>query len=377
MPEQQEVESGNQDGDGRPGHEHRQRVAHWHESAATRGVLIDPPRDGWDRKNGDNFFIHADAPPDARTEFAQAVIRGFEISPRRLDSRYLYDDKGSDIFEKITEQPEYYQTRTEERLLADAAADIRSQVGDVTLVELGSGSSAKTRRLLEAWCDRGASRYVPIDISGGMLEMACRDLADTFPELAVEGIAASYERALPLVGMVSPLMMVFLGSTIGNIEQSEIEASLRSIATSLSPGDRLLLGVDLVKPRRKLEAAYNDEAGWTAQFTTNLFARMNRELGSQVPIEDLEHVAFYNEELQRIEIYARFARGFDLEIPHLERSFRVEADEMIRTEISYKFREEEIPQMAARHGFSLEKSFTDADNPFAVLLLCREEHLPS
>jgi L-histidine N-alpha-methyltransferase len=356
-----------------PGHEHRQRVAH----ATTSGVLIDPPRNGWDRKNGDNFFIHADAPPDARKEFAQAVIRGLEASPRCLDSRYLYDDKGSDIFEKITEQPEYYQTRTEERLLAEAAADIRDKVGDVTLVELGSGSSAKTRHLLEAWCERGASRYVPIDISGGMLETACRDLADAFPELAVEGIAASYERALPLVGMVSPLMMVFLGSTLGNIEKPEIEASLESIAASLSPGDRLLLGVDLVKSRRKLEAAYNDEAGWTAQFTTNLFARMNRELDAQVPLDDLEHVAFYNDERQRIEIYARFNREFDLEIPDFGRSFRVEDGEMIRTEISYKFRIEEVEQMAAVRGFSLENAYTDTDNPFAVLLLNRDEHLSS
>ena len=297
--------------------------------------------------------------------------------PREIPSKHLYDQRGSMLFERICELPEYYQTRTEERLLAAAAADIRERAGDVTLVELGSGSSAKTRRLLEAWCERGASRYVPIDISGGMLETACRDLAATFPELAVEGIAASYERALPLIGMVSPLLMLFLGSTIGNSDRPEIAASLETIAGNVSPGDRLLLGVDLVKGKRRLEAAYNDAAGWTARFTTNLFARMNRELGSRVPLDAVEHVAFYNERLERIEIYARFRRRVDIDVPLLERSFRIESGEMIRTEISCKFRVDDVEAMAARHGLVLETTYQDAEGLFAVLLLRRAARLPA
>jgi L-histidine N-alpha-methyltransferase len=365
-------------GNGLPAPGHRQRVARWRPAAALNGgMLINPPHDGWDCRGGANFFLHVNDRPDARREFAEAVVRGLQAAPRCLDSRYLYDDEGSDIFERITEQPEYYQTRTEERLLAAAAADIRERVGDVSLVELGSGSSAKTRRLLEAWCERGASRYVPIDISGGMLETACRDLAATFPELAVEGIAASYERALPLIGMVSPLLMLFLGSTIGNSDRPEIAASLETIASNVLPGDRLLLGVDLVKGKRQLEAAYNDAAGWTARFTTNLFARMNRELGSRVPLDAVEHVAFYNERLERIEIYARFRRRVDIDVPLLERSFRIEPGEMIRTEISCKFRVDDVEATAARYGLMLETTYRDAEDLFAVLLLRRAECLPA
>ncbi len=335
-----------------------------------------PPRvqNGWRVRGDGGFLLHIDSPQDPRLEFAASVARGLDDYPRWLDSRWLYDDAGSEIFERITEQPEYYQTRTEERLLAAHAADIRRRAGDVTLVEVGSGSSAKTHRLLQAWQRHGWSRYVPIDISAGMLETACRDLIRAFPGLTVEAIAASYERALPLITGVSPLQLVFLGSTIGNFDVSDTERFLDMVAQSLLPSDTVLLGLDLVKNHAALELAYNDAAGWSARFTTNLFARMNRELGTEVPLDAVEHVAYYNDRLERIEIYARFRREVCLQVRPLGRRFRIAAGEMIRTEISRKFRPEAVAATAAGFGFAHEATYAAPDDTFAMLLLRRDGH---
>ena len=338
--------------------------------------IVEPSGNGWRRCYGPNYLVHVDAPADTALEFAASVVRGLEDHPRWLDSRYLYDDAGSAIFERITAEPEYYQTRTEERLLATHAGDIRDTVGDVTLVELGSGSSTKTRRLLRAWCSRGASRYVPIDINARVLESACRELVAAFPELAVEAIAASYERALPVVGKASPLQLAFLGSTIGNFDVVETERFLALIAASLSPGDTFLLGLDLVKAPKALEAAYNDAAGWTARFTLNLFTRMNRELGAGVPVDAVEHVAFYNDRLEQIEIYARFLREVQLHVRPLGRSFRIAPGEMIRTEVSRKFRPEAVAATASAFSFAHERTYLAPDESFAVLLLRRTSRLP-
>ncbi len=338
--------------------------------------MVEASGNGWRQSYGANYVVHVDAPTDTLLEFAASVVRGLEDHPRWLDCRYLYDDAGSAIFEHITAQPEYYQTRTEERLLAAHANDIRNTVGDVTLVELGSGSSTKTRRLLRAWCSRGSAHYVPIDINARVLESACRELVAAFPELTVEAIAASYERALPVVAKVSPLQLAFLGSTIGNLDVSETERFLAMIAASLSPGDTFLLGLDLVKSPAVLEAAYNDAAGWSARFTLNLFARMNRELGAGVPLDAVEHVAFYNDRLERIEIYARFLREVHLQVRPLGRSFRIAAGEMIRTEISRKFRPDAVAAMASAFSFAHERTYLAPDESFAVLLLRRASRLP-
>jgi L-histidine N-alpha-methyltransferase len=338
--------------------------------------ILEPSGNGWRRCHGASYVVHVDAPADTALEFAASVARGLEDTPRWLDCRYLYDDAGSAIFERITEQPEYYQTRTEERLLATYAGAIRDTVGDVTLVELGSGSSTKTRRLLRAWCSRGASRYVPIDINAQVLESASRELVGSFPDLTVEAIAASYERALPVVAKASPLQLAFLGSTIGNLDVAETERFLALTAASLSPGDTFLLGLDLVKSPVVLEAAYNDAAGWSARFTLNLFARMNRELGAGVPLDAVEHVAFYNDRLERIEIYARFLREVQLHVRPLGRTFRIAPGEMIRTEISRKFRPDAVAAMASAFGFAHEHTYLAPDESFGVLLLRRTSKLP-
>ena len=342
-----------------------------------RSSWLRPPP-GWTRRAHAGYAIHVEErhARDERRLFAWSVARGLEATPRRLDCRWLYDDEGSRIFEGITLLPEYYQTRTEDSILAASAAAIRERVGDVTVVELGSGSSTKTRRLLEAFVARAPSRYLPIDVSTGALEEACASLAGAFPGLHIEGVAATHERALPLVAAASPLILLFLGSSLGNLDAAEHEAFFARAAASLSPGDAFLLGVDLVKDAARLEAAYNDSAGLSARFAYNLFARMNRELGTAVPLDALDYVAWYDERSERIEMYVRFLREVEIALPLVERSFRIARGELVRTEISAKYRVEGCRSLAARHGFALEEVFEDDASLFAVLLLRRRADPP-
>jgi iron(II)-dependent oxidoreductase len=328
------------------------------------------PFAGFRRERHRGFELEVDSLEAASDGFAQSVVRGLSDHPRWLHCRYLYDAVGSHIFERICEQPEYYQTRTEAALLATHAAAIRRFAGAPTLVELGSGSSVKTRHLLRAWtADGQAARYVPVDISLDMLARSCAALAEEHPRLEVRGIAASYERAFPLLHDLSPLLLVFLGSTIGNLNPQEMADFLDRVSASLSPGDYFLLGIDLVKDVRTLEAAYNDAGGYSAAFTRNLFARMNRELGTALDLAAIEHVAYYNAQFDRIEIFARFTREAVIELPTLSRRFRIGRGEMILTEISRKFQVDEMAAHAARFGFETVRVFTEPTKSFAVLLL--------
>ena len=308
-----------------------------------------------------------------RETFAISIAQGLSHHPRRLSCRYLYDARGSELFERITEQPEYYLTSAEASLLARHADEIRALVGPTALVELGSGTSAKTRHLLDAWTRRDpASTYVAVDICAPVVAASCEALGRDYPRLDVRGIAGSYEQAMPWLATLSPLVLAFLGSTIGNFDDAEMDEFLGRVADHLQPGDHLLLGIDLVKDVAALEAAYDDAAGVTAQFTQNLFARMNHELGSNLDLDAIEHVALYNERKERIDIFARFVKEQILELPSLGESFRIAAGEVIQTEISRKFRPREMAQHAARHGFEWVHTFTDEGARFASLLLRRE-----
>ncbi len=318
---------------------------------------------GFRRQRHPGFELWVDSPEESTAAFAQSVVRGLADHPRWLHCRYLYDARGSELFERITEQPEYYPTRTETALLAHHAREIRSVVGAPALVELGSGSSAKTRHLLDAWVDEPA-RYVSVDVSRAALEASCAALAREYRGLAIRGIAASYERALPLLRELSPVMLVFLGSTIGNFNPQELGDFLERVSAALAVGDHFLLGIDLVKDVRTLEAAYNDRAGVTAEFTRNLFARMNRELGTRLDLDAIEHVAHYNDRLDRIEIFARFMREAVIELRDLGRRFRIAPGEMIMTEISRKFRADEMAATVARYGLETVRTFTDPTKAF-------------
>jgi gamma-glutamyl hercynylcysteine S-oxide synthase len=312
------------------------------------------------------------AKPDLlREAFARSVIRGLSDTPRWLSCRYLYDHRGSEIFERITEQPEYYPTRTESGILEREASRIFEACAGTTLAELGAGSATKTRHLLRAWTAQRRATYVPIDISRSMLAQTEIALRREFPRLSVQAIAGSYEQAMPALRELSPLTLLFLGSSVGNFNEEELDDFLSLLSANLADGDRLLLGIDLVKDVGLLEAAYNDAAGWSSAFTLNLFARMNRELGTTLDIPAIEHVANWNEEKSRIDIRARFLRDQAVDLPEWGQRFTLRAGESVLVEISRKFRIEAMTRVAARHGFELDETFTDPRRHFALLLLRR------
>jgi L-histidine Nalpha-methyltransferase len=306
-------------------------------------------------------------------EFARCTASGLLSAPRRLDSRFLYDAAGSSLFDQITQQPEYYLTRTESSILAASADRIRELTGPVTLVELGSGNSVKTDHLLRAWLkQQGEVCYIPIDVSASALSGACDSILAVHPAVRVVGVNCEYHEAFPLFPQLSPVLVLFLGSSIGNFAPSEMSRFLSSLSSALVPGDFFLLGVDLVKERRELEAAYNDAAGVTANFTRNLFARMNRELGCSIDLEAIEHIAHYDAEKEQIETFAYFTRQQTLYLAPLERQLTIPQGEMVQIEISRKFRLERFLPYLEQFGFCTEDVFTDERNWFAMLLLRRQ-----
>lgn len=306
------------------------------------------------------------------TEFALSVARGLSDLPRRLESRYLYDANGSAIFESICEQPEYYLTRTEAGVLADAAADIAARTGEITLIELGSGSSIKTQLLLEAYVARyGSVRYAPVDISSSILSQAEQEINSRFPEVEVKARHCTFAEAFPLLATLSPAMLLFLGSTVGNLDSVESAEFWNQAASYMLPGDYCLLGVDINEDPVILQAAYNDAAGYSAAFTRNLFERMNRELGSRIDTEAVEHVANYVPEWRRVEIYAQFMSSQTIDVGLLGHCFQITQGEKILTEVSRKFRLRQLVPYLSTFGFETRQIYTDGDERFAVLLLMR------
>ncbi|MHC4592623.1 MAG: L-histidine N(alpha)-methyltransferase, partial [Planctomycetota bacterium] len=253
-------------------------------------------------------LVQAPGTSESLQAFARSVAAGLSDDPRWLHCRFLYDAEGSRLFEEITRQPEYYPTRTEAGILAEYAEQIQRFTGPVTLVELGSGYSVKTEYLLSAYSRSDETlRYVPVDVSGSALRAASRSIAESFSDVDFTGINGTYRSAFPVLRQLSPQMLIFLGSSIGNFNEAETTAFWRSVADHLPAGGFCLLGVDLVKDVDVLEAAYNDAAGVTARFTNNYFARINRELGAELDLSQIEHHASWNPALERIEIFARFS----------------------------------------------------------------------
>ncbi len=308
-----------------------------------------------------------------RREFAKAIVLGLHDTPRWLPCRFLYDAEGSALFESITEQPEYYPTRIEAAILAKQGPTIARLTGPVTLIELGSGSSLKTDHVLTAYAANATAAndvvYVPIDVSDSAIEQATQRIADEHSGVSVSGIVGTYEEAFPLMKQHSPAMVMFLGSTIGNFNQTESLIFWQRVSASLQVGDYFLLGADLVKPRHVLEAAYNDAAGITPRFTKNLFARMNRELGADIDLDALEHVARFNDRWQRIETFMRFHKAQTIHIAPMGTDIEIAAGDQIMIEISRKFVLRDLRQFLSTFGFETVQTFTDDKQWFGELLL--------
>jgi dimethylhistidine N-methyltransferase len=301
----------------------------------------------------------------AANEFVEAVIDGLSSSPKTLPCRYFYDARGSELFEAITDLPEYYPTRTETAILAAHSSDIADRVPDgAILVEFGSGSSRKTELLLAEMLDLAA--YVPIDVSDSALAGAKQRLERRFPALHVHPILGNFndEVAYPFDLRSRPKVGFFPGSTIGNLTRAEATELLAGMARALGPDGRLIIGVDLKKDPHTLVAAYNDGAGVTAAFNLNLLTRINRELRATFDLTQFRHEAVYNPREGRIEMYLVSERAQQAGV--IGRTFSFAKGERIHTENSHKYAVEEFQSLAREAGWQPEQVWTDKDSLFSV-----------
>ncbi len=298
------------------------------------------------------------------------VIEGLSADEKTLPCKYFYDARGSKLFDRICELDEYYPTRTETGILEQCSADIADAIGPGALViELGSGSSTKTRILLESLVDPAG--YVPLDISREHLEDAANRVGDEFPGLPVWPVCADFTEPIALPGVSvdeRKRLLFFPGSTIGNFgEESRIAVLRRMAALCEGHTGRLLIGIDLVKDVKQLERAYDDAEGVTADFNRNLLRRINREIDADFDLERFAHRARFDADRSRIEMHLVSAADQVVRVD--DRSFHFESGETICTEHSYKFTIDSFGDLAARAGWTLERSWTDPERLFAILLL--------
>ena len=300
---------------------------------------------------------------------AEDVREGLSSPFKELPPKYFYDDRGSELFERITELPEYYPTRTERRILADGAAEIVAAAKPTTLIELGSGAAAKTRRLLDAMQAAGSlETYVPVDISEEITRRVAAELVSEYDGLRVHGIVCDYETHLERVPREEGALIAFLGGTIGNFRPGPRRSFLARIATLMYPGDRFLLGTDLVKGRAVLEAAYNDSAGITAEFNKNVLHVLNRELDADFDVDGFEHVAFWDADNEWMDIRLRSLREQFIDLRALDMRSHFARNEEMRTEISTKFTRERLEASYADAGLEPVEWWTDPDDLFALSL---------
>ncbi|MEV7184942.1 L-histidine N(alpha)-methyltransferase [Kitasatospora sp. NPDC093102] len=303
------------------------------------------------------------------TALRHDVQHGLTAQPKWLPPKWFYDARGSELFEEITRLPEYYPTRAERDILTARAGEIAAATGARTLVELGSGSSEKTRLLLDALRTLGAlETYVPVDVSESALTAAGTALAAEYPGLAVRGVLADFTARLGLPPEGGPRLVAFLGGTLGNLLPPERAAFLRGLRAALDPGDFLLLGTDLVKDPAVLVAAYDDGAGVTAEFNRNVLNVLNRELGADFDPDAFEHVALWDAEQEWIEMRLRSLRTQTVKIPALDLPVHFARGEELRTEVSAKFRRERVAGELAAAGLRLSHWWTDPEGRFGLSL---------
>ncbi|MFH9821937.1 L-histidine N(alpha)-methyltransferase [Streptomyces bobili] len=313
------------------------------------------------------FQITRTLPEDATDAALRAdVLQGLTATPKTLPPKWFYDAHGSELFERITALPEYYPTRAEREILVDRAGEIAAATRARTLVELGSGSSEKTRHVIDALTD--LATYVPVDVSESALTGAGRALIAERPGLNVHALIADFTAPLTLPDTPGPRLVAFLGGTIGNLLPEERAAFLGSVRALLSPGDALLLGTDLVKDEEVLVRAYDDAAGVTAAFDKNVLAVVNRELGADFDPGAFDHVALWDTRNEWIEMRLRSRTAQTVKLPALDLAVDFAAGEELRTEVSAKFREEGVRAELSAAGLELSHWWTDREGRFALSL---------
>jgi L-histidine N-alpha-methyltransferase len=317
------------------------------------------------------------SPTVQRSTFEADVIQGLRQTPKRIPSKYFYDERGSQLFEEITRLPEYYLTRTEIGIFEECLPQIAEKLAQqqpYDLIEFGTGAGVKTQMLLTAIEQAAAfpRSFIPIDISGEQLQLAADELRRQFPTLHVTPIVADYSdpRTIAIPATTNTHIIFFPGSSIGNFTPDEASSFLRSASAMLSGNTMLILGVDLVKDKTVLEAAYNDAQGVTAGFNLNLIDRLNTELYTDIPEEGFKHVALFNERESRIEMHLE-ARN-DIAIRIGTETFSIRSGERILTEYSYKYTPKALEHMLNNAGFKIEYYWTDISKYFTVCL-CKLE----
>jgi L-histidine Nalpha-methyltransferase len=308
---------------------------------------------------------------DGGAGMARDIRLGLTAKPKELAPKYFYDERGSRLFERITELAEYYPTRAEREILAHRSAEIVAAAGEPgTLVELGSGSASKTRHLLSAMRDADCLvTYVPVDISEEITRQTAEALVEEYPGLAVRGLVCDFEHDLERIPNGGEGRLVaFLGGTIGNLYPDARRDFLARLAALLDEGDRILLGTDLVKERGRLELAYDDPGGVTAEFNKNVLEVLNRELGADFDLDAFEHVARYDEQEGRMDIRLRSLADQTVLVEGIDLEVEFEAGEEMRTEISSKFTREGLEEIYADAGLGLDGWFTDPAGDYALSL---------
>jgi L-histidine Nalpha-methyltransferase len=298
------------------------------------------------------------------------VREGLARRPKTLPPKYFYDARGSELFERITRLPEYYPTRAEQEILDRAAEEIVERADPEELVELGPGSARKTHALLDPIVARGADRtYVAVDVSESAVRAAADRLVSAYPRLRIHGVVGDFEQDLePLRSTGRRRLIAFLGGTLGNFEPAARAAFLRRMRALMGEEDRLLIGTDLVKDREKLEAAYNDSAGVTAEFNRNVLHVINSQLGGELEPGRFDHVAFYSVRDRWIEMRLRAREGHSARINAIDMEVSFESGEEIRTEISCKFTRAMLAREYSAAGLELQGWYTDPGSAFALSL---------
>ncbi|HKB49907.1 MAG TPA: L-histidine N(alpha)-methyltransferase [Solirubrobacterales bacterium] len=308
---------------------------------------------------------------DGGAGMARDIRLGLTAKPKELAPKYFYDERGSQLFERITELPEYYPTRAEREILSHRSAEIVAAAGEPgTLVELGSGSAAKTRHLLSAMRDAGClSTYVPVDISEEITHETAESLVEEYPGLTIRGLVCDFEHDLERIpNGGGGRLVAFLGGTIGNLYPDARRDFLARIAALLEPGDQILLGTDLVKESSRLEAAYDDSGGVTSEFNKNVLQVLNREFGGDFDLERFEHVARYDADAARMDIRLRSLAEQTVRLDGLDLTVRFAAGEEMRTEISAKFTREGLEDVYREAGLQPDGWFTDSAEDYALSL---------
>lgn len=311
-------------------------------------------------------YLAADS---AAAALRRDVRDGLTQSPKTLPPKWFYDTVGSDLFDQITRLPEYYPTRTEAQILRERSAEIAAAAGADTLVELGSGTSEKTRMLLDAMRAGGAlRRFIPFDVDAGVLRAAGDAIGREYPGIEIDAVCGDFEEHLGKIPRVGRRLVVFLGSTIGNLTPGPRMDFLAALADTLQPGDSLLLGTDLVKDSERLVRAYDDSAGVTAAFNRNVLNVVNRELDADFDLDAFDHVAKWNSVEERIEMWLRARTPQQVRVAALDLDVAYAAGEEMLTEVSCKFRPDGVAAELAKAGLRQTHWWTDAAGDFGLSL---------